>query len=73
MRKIIILSLLIGLGLFSTPNAEAQPPNPPGNPSSGGGPVGGTADLKGGSILLLALGGIYAFRKYSHSIIKTSE
>ncbi len=64
MKKLQILlvinaSLLLGQSLFGQ-----GPPNPPGNPSSGGGPVGGSAPLSDGLFILLIVALVYAAYKY---------
>lgn len=41
------------------------PPDPPGDPGSGGGPVGGGADLNDGVAVLLLAGFVWAFIRYA--------
>jgi hypothetical protein len=64
MKKIIITSILfITLFIASDILLAQGPPQPPGNPDLGGGPVGGSAALTGGVGILLALGAAYGGRK----------
>jgi len=65
MKKIVIkLSFIIALTISSTALlAQTGPPNPPDNPESGGGPVGGHAPIGGGLAIMLSLGAAYGGRK----------
>ncbi len=64
MKKKFIISILLITLFVSTNSVLAQgPPDPPGDPGSGGGPVGGSAALTSGLGILLALGAAYGGRK----------
>ncbi len=64
MKKIFIKSILFITLFFASNILLAQgPPQPPENPGSGGGPVGGSAALTSGLGILLTLGAAYGGRK----------
>lgn len=65
MKKIIgKLILIVVLTASSTALfAQTGPPEPPSDPSSGGGPVGGGAPIGSGIAILLTLGAAYGGRK----------
>ncbi len=64
MKKIIITSILFVTLFIASESLFAQgPPQPPENPGTVGGPVGGSAALTGGVGILLALGAAYGGRK----------
>jgi len=63
----IMLAALLMAGLCITDSASAQPPPPPptgGTGSSQDQPIGGTAPIGGGLILLLSMGAGYAIKKF---------
>ncbi|HQQ13386.1 MAG TPA: hypothetical protein PK855_09490, partial [Bacteroidales bacterium] len=70
MKKLQILlvisaSLILGQSLYGQ-----GPPNPPGDPSTGGGPVGGSAPLSDGVFILLIVALVYTAFKYRYIAIQ---
>ena len=64
MKIKFITFLLLRLFLISFKIGFSQgPPNPPGDPSLGGGPIGGSAALGGGTEMLLLLAVGYGLKK----------
>lgn len=61
-RSLLIVALLFATSFLL--NAQA-PPNPPGNASNGGGPVGGNAPIGSGMAIMLVMGAAYAGWKRS--------
>ena len=73
MKKNILKLLLFSLLLIVGQVLIAQPPNPPGDPSSDGNQVvGGNAPIGGGLELLLLMGLAYGSKK-TYKIWKTKE
>jgi hypothetical protein len=73
MKKILIkLSFILAFTIAST-TLMAQPPDPPGDPSSGGGPVGGSAPIGSGIAILLTLGAAYGGRKVYKAFMDKDE
>jgi hypothetical protein len=66
MKKILILITILTLGA-ATLNAQGPPPVPPSSANNGGtnGPVGGSAPIGGGIVMLLTMGAGYAIKKLS--------
>ncbi len=62
MKKLFSLVLITGFLLLSL-GAISQPPPPPSNPSDPAPPVGGSAPVGSGSLVLLILACAYAGRK----------
>lgn len=75
MKKINIRPLLVFfISLCAFLHLEAQPPNPPGDPSAGGDPVGGSAPIGSGLGILLAMGAAYAGKKvWDYRNVKCDE
>ncbi len=64
MKKILIkLSFIAAFTIASTALLAQGPPEPPGDPGEGGGPVGGSAPIGSGIAILLTLGAAYGGRK----------
>ncbi len=70
MKKTIITSILfMTLLIFSNGLlAQGGPPQPPGDPSEIGGPVGGAAPIGEGIVILLTLGAAYGGMKVYESM-----
>ncbi len=64
MKKLQILLVSFVYILLVQPLFCQGPPNPPGDPSTGGGPVGGSAPLSDGLFILLIVAFIYTSFKY---------
>jgi hypothetical protein len=66
MRKSIISLIITGL-LILVPviysNASAPPPPPPPGPGTGDVPIGGTAPIGSGLIILISMGAAYGAKK----------
>ncbi|MCK9451283.1 MAG: hypothetical protein M0Q90_06290 [Bacteroidales bacterium] len=62
-KKIIIVATLL---LVSNLSYAQGPPEPPADPNTGGGPVGGNAPIGSGIAILLSLGAAYGGRKVYH-------
>lgn len=65
MKRLIFAGLIIFLS--SSLFAQGGPPEPPDNPATGGGPIGGSAPVGDGIAALLILSSAYAAIKYSRS------
>ncbi|MCK9451324.1 MAG: hypothetical protein M0Q90_06495 [Bacteroidales bacterium] len=64
MKKILVkLTFIIALTISSTALLAQGPSDPPGDPGSGGGAVGGSASVGGGIAILLSFGAAYGGRK----------
>jgi hypothetical protein len=63
MKKLIVLSVLAVF--FSLTLLAQAPPAPPSSASNGGGPVGGSAPIGSGVMMLLTMGAGYAIKKLS--------
>jgi len=64
MKKYTIITLLTLALVFVVNIALSQgPPDPPGDPGTGGGPVGGAAPIEGGIGFLLGLAAAWGGRK----------
>jgi len=64
MKKILIkLTFIIAFTISSTALLAQGPPPPPGDPETGGGPVGGHAPIGSGIAILLSMGAAYGGRK----------
>ncbi len=73
MKKHFIL-LAISFILLANSHLFAQgPPPPPVDPETGGGPVGGSAPMGSGTMMLLALGGLYVGYKSRKSFRDTDN
>jgi hypothetical protein len=65
MKKLIVLSVL---AIFFSLTLLAQaPPPPPSNAGTGGGPVGGSAPVGSGLVLLITLAAGYGAKKVFNS------
>lgn len=75
MKKAIINLILVGL-LIIVPviivSASAPPPPPPG-PGTGETPIGGTAPIGSGLVMLLSMGAAYGVKKVYDSRKKLEE
>lgn len=64
--RLLLISILISMN--STLIYAGSPPPPPPNPAGGGnGPVGGSAPVGSGLIILFVLGAAYGAKKLYHS------
>ncbi|MDY0078555.1 MAG: hypothetical protein RBR87_14905 [Bacteroidales bacterium] len=65
MKKILVkLTFIIAFTISSSAlMADGGPPPPPGEPGTGGPPVGGPAPIGSGIAILLSLGAAYSGRK----------
>lgn len=70
MKKLQILLVTIVSMIFDQPLFGQGPPNPPGDPSIGGGPVGGSAPLNDGLFILLIALFVYTAFKYRYIAIQ---
>lgn len=72
MKRIYSLALITAFLLLSL-GAICQPPPPPSNPSDPAPPVGGSAPVGSGSLILFTLAAAYASRKvyFLHSETET--
>ncbi len=64
----VILHLFVSIYIV-----QAQPPEPPVDPSAGGGPIGGGAPIGSGEALLLTLAATYGMKKLRDYYKKTGE
>ena len=62
MKKKFILLMFVSILVWESP-LKSQVPPPPANHESGGGPVGGSAPIGDGTLLLIFLVAAYASRK----------
>jgi hypothetical protein len=69
LQKTLLLSLLVLLPSI----VMSQPPEPPVDPSAGGGPIGGGAPIGSGVALLLTLAATYGMKKLRDYYKKTGE
>ena len=65
MKKLIVLSVLAVF--FSLTLLAQAPPPPPSNAGAGGGPVGGSAPIGSGLVLLITLAAGYGAKKVFNS------
>jgi len=66
MKKILNLILVAAFLVLSIDAPAQAPPPPPSNPSAGSNlPVGGTAPIGSGLVIMLALGAAYGARKFA--------
>jgi len=76
MKKIIfnllVISFLILVPVFAA-TASAPPPPPPGGPGTGDAPIGGTAPLGSGIVMLLTMGAAYGAKKVYDARKKLQE
>ena len=76
MKKIIfnllVISFLILVPVFAA-TASAPPPPPPGGPDPGDAPIGGTAPLGSGIVMLLTMGAAYGAKKVYDARKKLQE
>ena len=66
MKNIKIILAILTISLFagiSTVNADNNPPNPPQAPQPGDHPIGGSAPVGSGLVILLGLGAGYGAKK----------
>ncbi len=73
MKKIIIITGIVVIALFSNMSAIAQMrgPNDPGGDPTGNPPLGGGAPIGSGTLILIGLGAAYAGKKIYN--LKTEE
>ncbi|MBS4057333.1 MAG: hypothetical protein KKD74_08290 [Bacteroidetes bacterium] len=72
MKRFLIHLTFISALLIVSQTMMAQPPDPPGDPSSGGGPIGGSAPIGSGIGVLLTLGAAYGAKKI-HTAWKANQ
>jgi hypothetical protein len=69
LRIFILSSFVI---IYSDLKAQG-PPDPPDDPSNGGGPVGGSAPIGDGTYLLLLSGAVWSYRKTNQALAKAKS
>ncbi len=67
MKKIFLIAAVLLTLSFNSQSLAQGPPDPPDNPASGGGPVGGSAPVGEGGFLFLALSAGYAAKKWKNA------
>ena len=77
MKKIIfnllVISFLILVPVFAATASAPPPPPPGGGPGAGDAPIGGTAPLGSGIVMLLTMGAAYGAKKVYDARKKLQE